>query len=155
MGPPTRGGWAGAARSTSTGGAQGLESRNVLVASTGTALIPSTTATAMQTTRNGKSDYHIKVLQEHKQYLMYWLISSHLQFCIDCNSSLQKQLGVKRFTVTPSPPAAVEPNRLNTNIHSAESAHLCIHISAVYFSQCSPKYPGLSVLLQFSVLHHH
>lgn len=58
-------------RSTSTGGAQGLESKNVLAALTGTALIPSMTATVMQTTRNGKSDYTIKVCEGNKQFVMY------------------------------------------------------------------------------------
>ncbi len=61
MGPPTHGGLVGAARSISTGGAQGLESKNVPVASTGTALTPSTTATVTPTTNNGKPDYHVKV----------------------------------------------------------------------------------------------
>lgn len=55
MGPLTRGGWVGAARSISTGGDQGLASRNVPVASTGTALTPSTTATVTPTTNNGKT----------------------------------------------------------------------------------------------------
>lgn len=59
MGPPTRGGWAEAVKSTSTGAVQGLVSRNVLVVSTEIALTPSTTATVMQTPNNGKSDYHI------------------------------------------------------------------------------------------------
>lgn len=60
MGPPTRGGWVGAARSTSTGGAQGLASRSVPVALTGTAPTPSTTATVTPTTNNGRSDYAVK-----------------------------------------------------------------------------------------------
>lgn len=61
MGPPTHGGSVGAARSTSTGEAQGLESKNVPVASTGTALTPSTTATVTATTNNGKPGSHLKV----------------------------------------------------------------------------------------------
>lgn len=60
-------------RSTSTGGAQGLESKNVLAALTGTALIPSMTATVMQTTHNGKFDYYINVIQGHKQFVMYYV----------------------------------------------------------------------------------
>lgn len=56
MAPPIRGGWVGATRNTSTGGAQGPASRNVPVASTGTALTPSTTATAMRTINNGRSN---------------------------------------------------------------------------------------------------
>lgn len=71
MGPPTRGGWAGAARSTSTGGAQGLASRNVPVASTGIALTPNTTATVTPTAHTGKLDYCLIVQQEHKQLVMY------------------------------------------------------------------------------------
>lgn len=54
MGPHTHGGWVGATRSTSTGGAQRLASRNVPVAWTGTALTQSTTATVMLTTSNGE-----------------------------------------------------------------------------------------------------
>lgn len=55
-GPHTRGGWVGAMRSTSTGGAQHQASRNVPVVWTGTAPTPSMTATVTQTTNNGKSD---------------------------------------------------------------------------------------------------
>lgn len=71
MGPPTHGGWAGAARSTSTGGAQDLAFRNVPVASTGTALTPNMTATVMPTSYNCKSAYHINFKQEQNQLLMY------------------------------------------------------------------------------------
>lgn len=71
MGPLTRGGSVAAARSTSTGEAQGLASRNAPVASTGTAPTQSTTATVMQTTNNGKSDYHVKVEQGQKKFLFY------------------------------------------------------------------------------------
>lgn len=55
-------------RSTSTGGAQGLASRNVPVASTGTALTPSTTATVMQTTNNGKtqSQFNRRTINEFR-----------------------------------------------------------------------------------------
>lgn len=56
MAPPIRGGWVGATKNTSTGGAQGPASRNVPVASTGTALTPSTTATVMRTINSGRSN---------------------------------------------------------------------------------------------------
>lgn len=56
MGPRTHGGWVAAMKSTSTGGARGLASRNAPVASTGTAPTPSTTATVTQTTNSGKSE---------------------------------------------------------------------------------------------------
>lgn len=58
MGPLTHGGWAGAVRSTSTGAAQDLASRNVPVASTGTALTPNTTATVTPTLHSGESVHH-------------------------------------------------------------------------------------------------
>lgn len=56
MGPRTHGGWVAAMKSTSTGGARGLASRNAPVASTGTAPTPSMTATVTQTTNSGKSE---------------------------------------------------------------------------------------------------
>lgn len=61
MGRPTRGGSAGGARSTSTGADRGLASRNVPVASTGTALTPSTTATVTLTPNSGESAFHSEV----------------------------------------------------------------------------------------------
>lgn len=53
-GPLTRGGWVEVMRSTSTGEAQSLGSRNVPAVWPGTALTPSTTATATQTMSYGK-----------------------------------------------------------------------------------------------------
>lgn len=60
MGHPTRGGWAGAVRSITTGEAQDLASRNVPVASTGTALTPNMTATVTPTAHIGKLNYCVK-----------------------------------------------------------------------------------------------
>lgn len=53
-GPLTRGGWVEVMRSTSTGEAQSLGSRNAPAGWPGTALTPSTTATATQTMSCGK-----------------------------------------------------------------------------------------------------
>lgn len=53
-GPLTRGGWVEVMRSTSTGEAQSLGSKNVPAGWPGTALTPSTTATATQTMICGK-----------------------------------------------------------------------------------------------------
>lgn len=53
-GPLSRGGWVKATRSTSTGEAQRLGSRSAPAGWTETALIPSMTATATQTTLYGK-----------------------------------------------------------------------------------------------------
>lgn len=78
-GPPTRGGLAGAVRSTSTGAARDLASRNAPVASTGTARTQSTTVTATPTTRNGKLDFCADVQQQQKQLVVYRLTVSELQ----------------------------------------------------------------------------
>lgn len=59
MGHPTRGGLAEGTRNTSTGVDRGLASRNVPVASTGTAPTPSTTATVMLMSNNGESDFKV------------------------------------------------------------------------------------------------
>lgn len=53
-GPLTRGGWVEVMRSTSTGEAQSLGSKNAPAGWPGTALTPSTTATATQTMICGK-----------------------------------------------------------------------------------------------------
>lgn len=53
-GPRTHGGWVEVMRSTSTGEAQSLGSRNAPAGWPGTALTPSTTATATQTMSCGK-----------------------------------------------------------------------------------------------------
>lgn len=100
MGPRTHGGWAEAVRSTSTGEVQDPASKNVPVASTGTALTPSTTATVTLTSHSGKSLWHPLHIQQEKHQLESSRVPCRLSFALTLTKDCRTGCHYKNSTDT-------------------------------------------------------